>query len=78
MVEVRKINGTVVYKSFEGGFWGLESFDGNYYVTDFPEQLKVVGEDITCIIKIDDDIVTFVSWGTPCMIVSFSTIYIEK
>ena len=73
MGKVKEISGTIVHKNFEGGFWGIES-DENYYIIDFPEQLKQAGAKVTCVINIDEDIMSFVSWGTPCILVSFSTL----
>jgi len=73
MSKLIRITGKVVYKDFEGGFWGIIS-DQEYLPINFPEQLKSIGSPIDCHIFIDDDIMTMYSWGTPCQIVSFSTI----
>ena len=73
MGKLKEITGRIVYKSFEGGFWGIESSD-NYYILNFPEQLKHDNAMVTCVIDIDDDIMSFISWGIPCIIVSFSTL----
>jgi len=69
----KKISGRVVYKDLEGGFWGIEA-DDNYLPIDFPEQLKYRGADVTCIVDADIDVMSFISWGIPCSVISFSTI----
>jgi hypothetical protein len=69
-----RISGKVVYKDLEGGFWGIIS-DQDYLPINFPEQLKSNGSTVDCYILIDEDIMTMYSWGTPCHIVSFSTIH---
>ncbi|MDA8692942.1 hypothetical protein N9L92_02690 [Saprospiraceae bacterium] len=73
---VKEITGKIVYKNFEGGFWGIES-DENYYIIDLPEQLKHSDENITCVINIDEDIMSMINWGIPCVIVSFSTLHLS-
>ena len=72
---VRTITGKIVFKDFEGGFWGIEAGE-NYLPIRFPEQLKSIGAHVICTIHTDPDLMSFISWGEPCHILSFSTLYI--
>lgn len=69
----KSIAGTVSFQNIEGGIWGVAA-DQNYHILDFPEQLKSQGAKVNCIVRIDHDMMSFASWGTPCFIVSFSTL----
>jgi len=69
----KTIHGKVAFQNIEGGIWGVEA-DQKYHILDFPEQLKSHGAEISCVIRINEDMLSFASWGTPCFIVSFSTI----
>ncbi len=71
--KVKEISGVVVFKNFEGGFWGIEA-DDNYLPIVFPEQLKLDGAQLSCTVQIDDDAMSAISWGQPCTIISFSTL----
>lgn len=65
---------TVVYNDFEGGFWGLVSESGEkYFPIHFPEQLKYPDKRTSCDLVELKDVMTTVSWGLPCKIISFST-----
>jgi len=68
----KEIKGTVQKFDFEGGFWGIVA-DDDYYPINFPEQLKFNNAKVQCTIVILEDVMTIVSWGLPCRIVSFST-----
>lgn len=76
MDNIKSITGIVVFKKNEGGFWGIEA-DDNYLPIDFPEQLKYDGATVSCIIQQDLDLMSFINWGEPCHIISFSTIYTQ-
>ena len=65
-----KITGVVKYLELEGGFFGIESTEGNYLPINLPEQLKYKDTEVVCSIEILD-IMTMYSWGTPCKITSF-------
>lgn len=43
-----KIVGTMVYQDLEGGFWGIETDDGDKYkpVSDLPESTKQKGQRV--------------------------------
>lgn len=69
-----RIKGTVSYQSFEGGFWGIESENGQQYrPINMPEQLKSSGAQVE-IVAIEADVMSFIMWGTPVRIISFSTL----
>ena len=70
---MKKIIGNATYVDLEGGFWGIAAKDGNYMPMNMPEQLKQNGQELMCYISIDEDVMTMQNWGTPCMILSFST-----
>lgn len=60
------LRGTVRYKDFEGGFWGLDANNGNKYMpTGLNEALLVDGivVEVTGTIEEDGNLVTFQQYG---------------
>lgn len=72
---MKKINGQATHIELEGGFWGISTSSSNYYPINFPEQLKYNNKAIEVQVEILEDIMTMQNWGTPCRIISFSTIF---
>lgn len=70
---MQRISGTIKYIDLEDGFWGILSEEDNFQPFNLPEQLKQNGVKISCTIKVMEDVMTMQNWGTPCMIISFST-----
>jgi len=69
-----KIEGTVTYQSIEGGFWGIETKSGKQYrPINMPEQLKSSGANVE-VVAAEADVMSFIMWGTPIRIISFSTL----
>lgn len=69
----KRIKGVVKHFDLEGGFWGIVAED-DYLPLNMPEQLKTHNSKIECTIVIDDDVFTSFSWGTPCRVISFTTL----
>jgi len=70
-----KIQATIKYIDLEMGFWGLITADGSEYrPVEFPEQLKSEGKKTSCTIEVLEDHMSFIMWGTPVKIISFSTL----
>lgn len=68
------IKGTVKFQNLEGGFWGIVDENGvNYRPVNMPEQLKLEGANIQ-VLAIKDDQMSFIMWGDPIKIISFSTL----
>ena len=60
------LRGTVRYKNFEGGFWGLDGNDGNKYMpAGLNKALLVDGMivEVTGIIEEDKNLMTFQQYG---------------
>lgn len=58
--------GKVVYLSFEGGFWGIESNDGKKYLPlNLDKSFKMEGKKIRFQGAIENDVMTIQQWGTP-------------
>lgn len=65
-----KIKGKVVFKSIEGGFWGIEDAKGNQYrPVNMPEKLKEVGKEVSIEAKEVDEMSVFM-WGIPVKIIT--------
>ena len=69
-----RINGIVKYFEFEMGFWGIETATEKYYPINLPEQLKTNMSEVRCSIVVLEDVLTTVSWGVPCKVISFLTL----
>lgn len=66
--------GKVVYKTTEGGFWGIVDESGNEYLPiNMPEQLKLEGRTIEVTVKPVEDYISMFMWGTPVKITAFHT-----
>lgn len=59
-----KINGTVVYQDFEGGFWGIEGDDGRQYrpVEDLPASVRSPGKRVEAEVE-PAGVASFAMWG---------------
>ncbi len=56
--------GEIVYLSFEGGFFGIISYDGNHYdPVNLPSEFKIVGLKVLFIVEKLDEQVSFHMWG---------------
>ena len=56
--------GTVVYLTFEGGFWGIIGDDGEHYdPANLDPEFKVKGLRVYFEAKIRHDLVSFHMWG---------------
>jgi len=56
--------GEIVYLSFEGGFFGIISNDGNHYdPVNLPSEFKVVGLKVLFVVEKLDDMASFHMWG---------------
>lgn len=70
----KEITGTVRYHDIETGFWGITDSKGNQWrPVHMPDQLKVDGAEVRCVIREVDEEVSIQMWGTPVEIVSFHT-----
>lgn len=70
-----KINGKVVYLSFEGGAYGILDASGKKYLPlNMPNQLKKEGASIVCRVR-PADVETMIMWGEPVYIESFETLH---
>ncbi len=65
--------GTIVYLDLEGGFYGIESEDGERY---FPINLAVTfredGLRVAFDMRLRTDVMTTVMWGTPVEIIEMA------
>lgn len=69
-----KIQGKVVYLSFEGGAYGIVDDSGRQFLPlNMPNQLKKEGAKVSCIVK-PSDAETMIMWGEPVTIESFETL----
>jgi hypothetical protein len=69
-----KIQGKVVYLSFEGGAFGIIDSTGRKFLPlNMPNQLKKDGASVTCTIT-PADAETMIMWGEPVYIESFETL----
>jgi len=56
--------GTVVYLTFEGGFWGIVGDDGEHYdPVNLDPEFRVKGLRVYLEVKIRHDLVSFHMWG---------------
>lgn len=56
--------GEIVYLSFEGGFFGIISYDGNHYdPVNLPSEFKIVGLKVLFIVEKLDEQDSFHMWG---------------
>jgi hypothetical protein len=61
--------GTIVYLSFEGGFYGIVGDDGKHYdPLNLSQEFKVSGLRVYFEAKILHDVLTYHMWGTPVSI----------
>lgn len=57
--------GTVTWFSFETGFYGIVSEDGEHYAPiDLPEEFREGGLRVRFTARIRDDLMSFHGWGT--------------
>lgn len=69
------ITGTIVFKEFSGGFWGIEGNDGKEYLpTEMPEALKKIGQKVKLDAKNAEDYFSIYMWGTPIEILGFELV----
>jgi len=71
---MKKVTGKIVYVDLEGGFWGIQTSEANYFPLHMHEQLKLKDQEITCHIQVDEEVMTMQAWGIPCHIITFTTI----
>jgi len=72
---MKKITGKVQFINLEMGFWGIVGENGKeWHPVNMPNQLKYEGKQVTVKAMVLPGDVSFVMWGTPIKIVSFSTI----
>lgn len=70
----QSITGTVNYQKLGTGFWGITDSKGNQWrPVHMPDQLKVEGATVSCVIRDVDEDVSIFMWGKPVEIVSFHT-----
>lgn len=68
------IKGTVKFQNLEGGFWSIIDKNGiNYRPVNMPEQLKFEDAEVEVIAEHDEQM-SFIMWGDPIKIISFSTL----
>jgi len=70
---MKRIKGEIVYIDLEGGFWGIQTAEANYFPLHMHEQLKTKGKTISCTVEVNHDIMTMQNWGIPCKIITFTT-----
>lgn len=71
---MQKVIGKVKYVNLNMGFWSLEGRDGKKYeILNMPEQLKEDGQKIEIWIEERNNVSTMNMYGTPAMIVGFTT-----
>ena len=69
-----KIEGKVVFLSFEGGAYGIIDASGRKFLpVNMPNQLKKEGANVVCKVR-PADVETMMMWGEPVYIESFETI----
>lgn len=69
-----KISGKAKFQNIDMGFWGIISDDGKKYrPINMPEQLKVEGADVHCVVQEVDYDVDIYMWGTAVEVISFET-----
>lgn len=67
-----KITGTVVFKEFSGGFWGIVDNEKKEYLpTEMPEELMKAGQKVKIEAKNAEDYFSIYMWGTPIEILGF-------
>lgn len=70
---MKRITGRIVRHPFEDGVYGIEDKEGNQYLPiNLPNQLKVEGKQIKCLIQ-PADVVSYIMWGEPVELISFET-----
>ena len=63
--EIISDTGEIVFLSFEGGFYGIISIDGEHYdPLNLPDEFKIDGLRISFRAKIRRDLGSFHMWGT--------------
>ncbi len=63
--DVIPFKGRVVYRSFEGGFWGIISDDGQHYdPLALPPQFQIEGLRVTGKVRLRKNVFHFHMWGT--------------
>ncbi|MCY4672407.1 MAG: hypothetical protein OXD43_01345 [Bacteroidetes bacterium] len=66
--------GTIVWNDFEGGFFGIQSKNGDKYypLGSLDEEFQVDGLAVKFVLIPEREAVTFVMWGTPASVVSIA------
>jgi hypothetical protein len=74
MGKQKTITGVVSFQSFGTGFWGITDSNGKQWrPVHMPDQLKIPGATVTCIVRMVEDEVSVFMWGKPVEIISFYT-----
>lgn len=69
------LTGTIIYNDLEGGFYGLNTDDGQQYLPlDLPDAYKKDGMRVRMTGVPDPDVMTIQMWGTPFKITSITAI----
>lgn len=69
-----EISGKATFQNIEMGFWGIITSDGQKYrPINMPEQLKINGAKVNCIVRAVDYDMDIFMWGNPVEIISFET-----
>ena len=69
-----EISGIARYHNIETGFWGITDEKGNQWrPVNMPDQLKVNGSRVRCVVREVEDEVSVLMWGTPVEVISFHT-----
>lgn len=72
---VKRINGTVSYQNFSGGFYGIVADNGTEYrPVNMPEQLKKNGARVSVVVAKSREEVSMFMWGEAVRIISFHTL----
>ncbi len=66
--------GTIVWNDFEGGFFGIQSKNGDKYypLGALDEEFQVAGLAVKFVLRPERNVATFVMWGTPASVVSIA------
>ncbi len=68
------IEGTVIWKNLEGGFWGIEDQKGQKWLpVNMPNQLKHEGKQVK-VEATEAEVFGTAMWGQAVRIISFSTL----
>jgi hypothetical protein len=69
------VTGTVIYLTFEGGFWGIRGDDGKDYLPrDLPQELQRVGLRAEFELEIHEDWGSIYGWGIVVNVLHYSEI----